>query len=216
MAAKKEKKSTSATRKKDYHHGDLRRALMVAASELLEEVGYEGFTLRKCAARAGVSPSAPAHHFKDANGLLTSLAVEGFQSLSSKIRARFMSMPKDAENPCSVASVEYLRFAKSNPALYKVMFGSRLDADNPELKSATKASFENLRLSVSEIFPDKNSEDINAIAVQMWSSIHGLSMFLIEGRLNFLVGKDGFSSLSALESAWRNVQSGLFVTQKNN
>jgi AcrR family transcriptional regulator len=213
MAAKKEKKRKSANRKTDYHHGDLKRALMVAASELLEEVGYEGFTLRKCAARAGVSPSAPAHHFKDANGLLTSLAVEGFQSLSSEIRAKFLNMPKDADNPCSVASVEYLRFAKSNPALYKVMFGSRLDADNPELKSATKASFENLRLSVSEIFPDKNREDINAIAVQMWSSIHGLSMFLIEGRLNFLVGKDGFNSLSALESAWRNVQSDLFVKQ---
>jgi len=209
MAAKK--KSKAATRKTDYHHGDLKRALMVAASELLEEVGYEGFTLRKCAARAGVSPSAPAHHFKDANGLLNSLAVEGFQSLSSKIRAKFLSTPKDTANPCSVASVEYLQFAKSNPALYKVMFGSRLDPDNPELKSATKASFENLRLSVSEIFPDKSQEEINAISVQMWSSIHGLSMFLIEGRLNFLVGKDGFNSLSALESAWRNVQSSLFV-----
>lgn len=209
----KTKKNSTKTRptKTDYHHGDLKRALMVAASELLEEVGYEGFTLRKCAARAGVSPSAPAHHFKDVNGLLTSLAVEGFQSLSSKIRAKFLSMPKDTDNPCSVASVEYLRFAKSNPALYKVMFGSKLDADNPELKSATKASFENLRLSVSEIFPDKNREDIDAIAVQMWSSIHGLSMFLIEGRLNFLIGKDGFNSLSALESAWRDAQSRLFV-----
>lgn len=211
MAVKKEKKSKSSTRKTDYHHGDLKRALMVAASELLEEVGYEGFTLRKCAARAGVSPSAPAHHFKDANGLLNSLAVEGFQSLSSKLRTKFLSVPKDAENPCLVASVEYLRFAKSNPALYKVMFGSRLDAENPELKSATKASFEDLRLSVSEIFPDKSQEETNAISVQMWSSIHGLSMFLIEGRLNFLIGKDGFNSLSALESAWRNVQSGLFV-----
>ena len=213
MAAKKEKKRKPAPRKTDYHHGDLRRALMVAASELLEEVGYEGFTLRKCAARAGVSPSAPAHHFKDANGLLTSLAVEGFQSLSSKLREKFMSTSKDAENPCSVAAVEYLRFAKNNPALYKVMFGSRLDAENPELKAASKASFENLHLSVSEIFPDKSREDINAISVQMWSSIHGLSMLLIEGRLNILIGKDGFNSLSALESAWRDVQSSLLVKQ---
>src|SRR3989344_7034622 len=130
MAVTKEKKSKSSTRKTDYHHGDLKRALMVAASELLEEVGYEGFTLRKCAARAGVSPSAPAHHFKDANGLLNSLAVEGFQSLSSKLRVTFLNSPKDTANPCSAVAVEYLRFAKNNPALYKVMFGSRLNADN--------------------------------------------------------------------------------------
>src|SRR3989344_139524 len=172
MAKKSDKKKSAV--KKEYHHGDLKRTLMLAASELLEELGYEKFTLRKCAARAGVSPSAPAHHFKDANGLLNSLAVEGFQSLSSKLRAKFLSTPRDAENPCSVASIEYLRFAKNNPALYKVMFGSRLDADNPELKSASKACFENLYLSVSEMFPDENSEDINAISLQMWSSIHGL------------------------------------------
>lgn len=212
MAVKKGKTKKTVPRKTDYHHGDLKHALLVAASEILEEVGYEEFSLRKCAARAGVSPNAPAHHFKDAKGLLNQLAVEGFQSLSSKIRDKFLSMSKDADDPCSIAAIEYLRFAKSNPALYKVMFGSKLDSDNPDLKSATKASFESLRLSVSEIFPNRNSEDINAIALQMWSSIHGLSMFLIEGRLNFLVGKDGFNSLSALESAWRNVQSSLLTS----
>ena len=82
--AKKHMKKKSAERKTEYHHGDLKRALLKAASELLEEVGYEGFTLRKCAARAGVSPSAPAHHFKDAAGLLTNLAVEGFHVIVTK------------------------------------------------------------------------------------------------------------------------------------
>lgn len=207
MAKKGDKKKS--TLKKEYHHGDLKRALMLAASELLEEVGYEGFTLRKCAARAGVSPSAPAHHFKDANGLLNSLAVEGFQSLSSKLRSAFLSASQATVNPCTAVAVEYLRFAKNNPALYKVMFGSRLDADNPELKSASEACFQNLYLSVSEIFPDKNREGINAISLQMWSSVHGLSMLLVEGRLNFLVGKNGYSSLSALESAWLNTQANL-------
>lgn len=205
----KSNKKKSTTSKNEYHHGDLKRALMSAASELLEEVGYEGFTLRKCAARAGVSPSAPAHHFKDATGLLNSLAVEGFQSLSSKLRSTFLNAPKDDAKPCSAVATEYLRFAKTNPALYKVMFGSRLDADNPELKAASQACFENLHLSVSEILPDRSKEEINAISLQMWSSVHGLSMLLVEGRLNFLVGKGGFSSLSKLELAWLNTQSRL-------
>lgn len=206
MARKREAKKKTATRKTEYHHGDLKRALMRAASELLEEVGYEGFTLRKCAARAGVSPSAPAHHFKDAVGLLNSLAVEGFQSLSSKLRAAFLNSRGDAGSPCAAVATEYLRFAKSNPALYKVMFGSKLDADNPELKEASEACFENLHLSVSEMLPQKNKEEINATSLKMWSSVHGLSMLLIEGRLNFLVGENGFSDLSALEAAWLNAQ----------
>lgn len=206
MARKREIKKKSATRKTEYHHGDLKKALLRAASELLEEVGYEGFTLRKCAARAGVSPSAPAHHFKDAGGLLNSLAVEGFQSLSTKLRAAFLSSREGKDNPCKAVAIEYLCFAKSNPALYKVMFGSRLDANNPELKRASESCFENLHLSVSEMFPRKNREEINATSLRMWSSVHGLSMLLIEGRLNFLIGKNSFSDLSALETAWLNAQ----------
>src|ERR1044072_4029440 len=120
MAAKKEKKGKSTTHKTDYHHGDLKRALMVSARELLEEVGYEGFTLRKCAAKAGVSPSAPAHHFKDAAGLLSALAVEGFNALAPLLKAAFLAPRKSGVNPCAVVGREYIAFAKENPALYKV------------------------------------------------------------------------------------------------
>lgn len=206
MAQKKSKKTTSTGTKSEYHHGDLKRALMQAASDLLEEVGYEGFTLRKCAARAGVSPSAPAHHFKDATGLLNALAVEGFGSLSLKLRTAFLNSQKDDADACTSVGIEYLRFAKSNRALYYVMFGSRLDADNLELKAASEACFKNLHLSVSETFPGKTNEEINAVALRMWTSVHGLSMLLLEGRLNFLMGKGGFDSYSDLESAWLNAQ----------
>jgi AcrR family transcriptional regulator len=50
---------------RSYHHGDLRRSLLVAAEAELEEKGIEGFSLRGCAKRAGVSHAAPAHHFGD-------------------------------------------------------------------------------------------------------------------------------------------------------
>ena len=62
-----------------YHHGDLRAALIEAALAELEETGPEGFSLRKVARRAGVSPAAPARHFKDVTGLLTALAAEGYR-----------------------------------------------------------------------------------------------------------------------------------------
>lgn len=209
MAAKRKTKKQAGARKGGYHHGDLKRALLKAASELLEEAGYEGFTLRKCAARAGVSPSAPAHHFKDASGLLSSLAAEGFQGLSVKLRAAFLSARAQTSSPCNAVAVEYLRFAKANPALYKVMFGSRLDADDPQLRAAGEACFENLHRSVSEILPDKSREEINAASLNIWTSVHGLAMLIIEGRLKFLIGRNGFRDLSALEAAWLKVQPGL-------
>jgi len=206
VARKSDLKKSAGARKADYHHGDLKRALMKAASELLEEVGYEGFTLRKCATRAGVSPSAPAHHFKDAKGLLSNLAAEGFGALSPVLRAAFKKSQKSGVSSCRAVAIEYVRFAKANPALYKVMFASKLDADYPELKAASEACFEELQESVSELFPQKCEEEVRAISLRMWTSVHGLSMLLIENRLNFLLGKNGFKDHSALEADWLSAQ----------
>jgi AcrR family transcriptional regulator len=206
VARKSELKNSAGAGKADYHHGDLKRALMKAASELLEEVGYEGFTLRKCATRAGVSPSAPAHHFKDAMGLLSNLAVEGFGSLSPVLRAAFQKSQKSGVSSCRAVAIGYLRFAQANPALYKVMFASKLDANYPELKAASEACFKELQSSVSELFPQKNKEEVRAISLRMWTSVHGLSMLLIENRLNFLLGKNGFEDLSELETDWLSAQ----------
>lgn len=53
----------SMPQRTNYYHG---RAVLLAAAELVPaERGVEGFTLRECARRAGVSHAAPAHHFGD-------------------------------------------------------------------------------------------------------------------------------------------------------
>ena len=75
MATKGQIMQTGESARHAYHHGDLRKALLDAAEAELAEKGVEGFTLRGCAKRAGVSHAAPAHHFKDANALLTALAA---------------------------------------------------------------------------------------------------------------------------------------------
>jgi AcrR family transcriptional regulator len=70
-----------------YHHGDLPNALRRAAVEVIEERGAGGFSLREVARRAGVSHTAPAHHFGDMKGLLTSVAEEGFAALHAASEA---------------------------------------------------------------------------------------------------------------------------------
>ncbi len=48
-----------------YHHGDLRNALLDAATTLLDDAGPTGLTLRAAARAAGVSSGAPYRHFTD-------------------------------------------------------------------------------------------------------------------------------------------------------
>ena len=73
--------------KDSYHHGDLRRTLLVAAAAAIDESGPAALSLRDLARRAGVSHAAPAHHFTDKAGLLTALAAEGFDLLAAALNA---------------------------------------------------------------------------------------------------------------------------------
>ena len=77
------------TSRSSYHHGDLRAALLAAARDMIAEAGIEGLSLRKLAERAGVSRTAPYHHFQDKNDLLCAIAAEGFQRRHREAIASF-------------------------------------------------------------------------------------------------------------------------------
>ena len=66
-----------------YHHGDLRTALLHAAAKRLADYGVDSLSLRKLAEDAGVSRTAPYHHFKDKSALLSAIAAKGFSDWHS-------------------------------------------------------------------------------------------------------------------------------------
>lgn len=58
---------------KQYHHGNLKIALIEAGITLLNEQGEEHFSLRKVAAKCGVSHAAPYSHFENKEALIESM-----------------------------------------------------------------------------------------------------------------------------------------------
>src|SRR5690349_19263411 len=86
------KKRTAAPERR-YHHGDLRRALVDAALALISEGELGTFSLREVARRAGVTPAAPYHHFKDKTALLAAVAEEGFEALRGRLEAALAPLP---------------------------------------------------------------------------------------------------------------------------
>lgn len=169
-----------------YHHGDLRNALMRAAQAELEAAGPEAFSLRKVARRAGVSHAAPAHHFKDARGLLTALAAEGYRVF---LRAMEDHGGADlsAEDRILGAGIGYIAFACENPALFRLMFASdKPDRDDPEFRLAAEASFRHIAMLVQAHAGADPFTDAAAMAdtLSVWSATHGVADLLSSGRLH--------------------------------
>lgn len=172
--------------KDDYHHGDLRRALLRAAEAELVENGVEAFSLRKVAKRAGVSHAAPAHHFKDANGLLTALATEGYQRFVATQDARQARSATDAQAQLDALGLGYLDFAIANTALFRLMFSSQRPCfDDPALLEAANAAFDKLTDGIAAVVGVHPEQDEGAMqqACAVWAMAHGLSDLLCSGRL---------------------------------
>ena len=85
-----------AKRKADYHHGRLRQALIETAVKTIAKHGVDALSLRELAARAGVSPGAPYHHFPNRSELLASIAEEGFTRLEAQLVAARDAAPDNA------------------------------------------------------------------------------------------------------------------------
>jgi AcrR family transcriptional regulator len=160
-----------------YHHGDLRRALIDAASRLLESEGPSALSLRAVAREAGVSPAAPYHHFKDKGELLDAVAHEGWTLLDealAKAKANAPS-PREAMNNLGVA---YVCFARENPALYRVMYDTARDKESlpDQMQDNEDSAYCKVRDTLIEAGADpKDTHDIELATTAAWCSAHGLA-----------------------------------------
>jgi AcrR family transcriptional regulator len=177
-----------------YHHGDLRRAILTAALDVIAADGPSALSLRDLARRAGVSHAAPAHHFKDRAGLLTAIAAEGFGLLATTLREA-----ADLKE----AGVRYVRFAREHPAHFQVMFAPELLREGDlELATARALASDALRDAVTAVPPEGRGTDARLAGVAAWSLAHGFATLLLSHNLDGPVGdqdpEEVFRGLAAM------------------
>lgn len=74
----------SRSKRKRYHRGNLREALLRAARRLIDTEGPESVSFRKLAGAVAVSHAAPLAHFPDRLSLDAALAAEGFREVRQR------------------------------------------------------------------------------------------------------------------------------------
>jgi len=112
---------------KPYHHGDLRRVLVDAGFQLVEEGGPERLSVREAARRAGVSPGAPFRHFENREALMAAVAMEAQRRFRAEIGAALSDTPPgDPLARFRSLGLAYLRWAMLNPAHFEIISSGRL------------------------------------------------------------------------------------------
>jgi AcrR family transcriptional regulator len=178
-----------------YHHGDLKEALVAAGEAVLADRGLQGFTLRECARRAGVSHAAPKHHFGDVRGLLTEIAGRGFAHLTRRLRSKLRAAGADLDAQFFATAEAYLGFAEAYPEHFRIMFRRDLiDVHAPSVTAAARSTFTELTNVIRRqhglpgiggdlLELGTMSTDIVNDIVVSWSYVHGLAHLKLEGQL---------------------------------
>ena len=187
-----------SSRRDTYRHGDLRRALLEAGTDLARAGGPDAVVLREATRRAGVAPSAAYRHFADRRALLDAVCSAAQAALAGAIEAELAGTRRDGD-PADAAraylrgvGTGYLRFAREEPGLFQTAFSA---SDN--LRSAASPArageggltpFQLLgaaldELVEAEVLPRERRPGAEFLA---WSAVHGLAMLLIDGPLRGL------------------------------
>lgn len=176
----------SDIRRPSYHHGDLRQALLLAAKELIGEAGIENLSLRKLAERAGVSRTAPYHHFSDKNGLLCAIAAQGFRRRHQEAIDNFDNPEASQQEKFKEYICGYVRFAAAHPEEYELMFGRsiwKMKNSTQELRDVAYPCFQH------QVDMVRNWQEVgllggdNALRTSqvIWGAVHGIAKLFIDG-----------------------------------
>jgi AcrR family transcriptional regulator len=173
-----------------YHHGDLHKAIVEAALDVLSESQSTEFSLRELARRAGVSHNAPYKHFADKRELLAAVSAIGFELLAKRMAVATKEL-NDPRDRLAAMARAYVHGGVDNPALYKLMFGGYLggqDEGRPAIERTAAYHMKSLVVdAISEgalgrkiLSDEPNARTMDGAILVFWSQMHGLTLLLVD------------------------------------
>jgi len=172
---------------KQYHHGNLRQALIEAAIPALKTKGIVGLSLRGLATELDVSHGAPYRHFKNKTVLLEAIAATGFVALGDICREAVCNFPDDPRKQLYEAGMGYIFYVSRNPEIADLMFRPGLSPgeSGEELQQAIELAVGSLASIIengkrNKLYADHETMDLVLTSL---STVHGLAMFIAGGML---------------------------------
>lgn len=171
--------------------GAARERLCEAAARLFVEEGEAALSMRRLAAEVGCSPMAPYRHFADKQALIAAVRAAAFTRLADALDG----VAQDGRHRAADVGEAYVRFARENPAAYKLMFDLAQPDESayPELAAAAARARGTMTGYVHELVEaGVLAGDPVQLGFVFWATIHGLIVLDLAGRIP---AEPGFEAL---------------------
>ena len=148
-----------------------RRAQIISAARRIAELeGWPSVTVRRLSDEISHSQPVLYAHFGSREGILTAVAIEGFQEIGLALEKARKRVTRGT--PIESVAAAYLEFAASSPALYEVMFSLSLSV--PFDDAATPPE---LRFAFSQLLAlfEGQSSKPEILSELFWASLHGIA-----------------------------------------
>lgn len=169
----------------NYHHGNLRQTLLLAAAEMIAKNGIESLSLRKLADKVGVSRTAAYHYFEDKNDLLCAIAANGFRRWQHSLE-QLNSNAIQQKQKFEQYVLSYIEFATTFPEEYELMFGRSIWKQancTVELQQISHATFQH-QVDMIEYWQSIGlitGDNPLRMAQIIWGTLHGIAKLFIDG-----------------------------------
>ena len=160
----------------------VRERLCDAAAKLIVAEGEAALSMRRLAAEVGCSAMAPYRYFADKEALIAAIRTAAFGRLADALDG----VAADGRHRAADIGEAYVRFARENPAAYKLMFDLAQpdEAAYPELAAAAARAREAMAGYVRELVEaGVLVGDPVALGFVFWAAIHGLVVLDLAGRI---------------------------------
>lgn len=169
-----------------YHHGDLKGALIRTGLQLLDQEGYEGFSLRKVAKACNVSQTAPYRHFKDKEDLIAAITVEALRAFNDALEQAVKLHPDHPKEQLIEMGVAYVKFFVENPEYLRLLFLNnskdkmqpfyQCESDSTDIKDPFQ-TFSDTLVRYLEAYPEENINR-NELLLYSWGLVHGIAILI--------------------------------------
>ncbi|PJZ44939.1 TetR/AcrR family transcriptional regulator [Leptospira brenneri] len=166
---------------------NVREALIQAGLELLGTTALEDISLRKVAAKAGVSHVASYHHFENKHSLFSAIAEIGFQKYFEAYQKELEKTNQDFKGRYRALGWTYFQFIMANRQFARIMFGGMgVDVkSHPSLSAVSRRTYRQLHeiIRMGQRLGHLEKGNTREKTLASWAMIHGIAMLFLEGRL---------------------------------